>query len=297
VVAPVRPSDPTVTVTGCVPGARVHLFVDDVERTALDTDDSTAPIPVSPPALVEKQGIHAIQTLCDAIGVRGSDPTIVAKGAMLVSVSPAQIVRGTTTKVTVSVTDADTHRPVPGASVFLLGTKVSRSGVPFSYSPALGAANPSGRVTEPVAHTDSEFILTLSDPPPAVLHPRVGPTELVLNTLRITGVTWVVTPEWAPGASKTVTGDAASVTLPQPPAEPNNVVSVTLTVTCDLAGTIGDVTFPPQQLNATVSPNPTKLGWAGKDLTAGWRATSGSVFDPVTGQAVIFVQVQFDGVN
>jgi hypothetical protein len=301
VAAPVRPADPTVTVTGCLPGAKVHLFVNDAERIAIDTYDTTAHVPVPPPALVEPNSVYAIQTLCDKIPDKMPNRTIVTKGKMDTAVSPTKVQRGTTASVTVTATDADTHHPVPNASVILNGAHVSTSGVPFSYSPALGAANPSGKVTEPVAHLDSPFSITLFDPPPkpkGVMHLNVGPTELILNTLRIIGVTWVVTPQWAPGTSQTVNDASASVTLPDPPAGggPNNNVLITLTATCELAGQVGDFIFPDQKFNAFVSPNPAKVDWAGTDLTAGWWAQWQWVSNQID-TALIVVQINFVGAN
>lgn len=125
-----------------------------------------------------------------------------------------------------------------------------------------------------------------SDPPPAppqpsgILSLNVGPTELILNTLRITGVTWVVTPRWAPGSSQTVNGANATVTLPNPPSSSNNIVDVNITVSGEVAGWIDGFYFPYKQIPANVNRNPQPLGWNGTNLTVGWLATWHIVSNP-----------------
>lgn len=114
-----------------------------------------------------------------------------------------------------------------------------------------------------------------SDPPSAILRLNLAPTELIPNTLRITGVTWVVTPRWAPGSSQTVNGANATVSLLNPPPATlfDNIVDVHITASCEVEGDIDGIHFPREQFLARMlTANPHPLVLTGANLTAGWLA-------------------------
>ena len=75
IVGPVLSDATTVTVDGVFQGAQVYLFVNDVFRSHVDTNDLgtfDAPVimPVTPPALAAGDKLFAVQTLCGAVSVQ-----------------------------------------------------------------------------------------------------------------------------------------------------------------------------------------------------------------------------------
>jgi hypothetical protein len=298
VQGPVRPSAPTVAVKGCVPGARLHLLVNGAARASIDVLSEEAVVPVPSPPLVEGDALWAVQTLCAAASALEGRATPVTKGQMKVEPSPATVTRGTTATVTVTARDADTGVPVAGAQVLLDGKAVGKTGVPFAFAPAPGQPNPAGVVREPVAHLDAPFTIQLVDPPPKPLGRlslNVGPATLVPNALRLVSASWTVTSLWTPAASATATGANASVALPDPPPAPaDRRVSVHLSTTWEVAGTINGVGFQYQKFPGHMDPDPTHLAWDGQDLTAGWLALWDILYDE-DGNALLVVFTRYQG--
>jgi len=283
ITEPVRPKAVGVEVSGCLPGARVHLLVNNVIRKSIDTYDAKPTIPTADLALSEDDAMWAMQTLCAKESSIEGRPTMVKKGNMVVVVQPDSVQRGRTENVTVNAKDADTGVPIAGAQVFLNGAPVGQTGVAFDFSPTLGQPNPSGMVKESVAHHDATFSISLTNPP---LQPKgklflnVGPTLLIPNTLRLVSATWTVATVWTPVQNFPAAAPNTSVTLPDPPPVPaDRRVSVVLDTTWEVAGTINGIPFTHQQFKGHMSPNPTLLAWEGKDLTAGWMVQWGIEYD------------------
>ena len=68
--------------------------------------------------------------------------TLVTRGRMTVTTTPATVERGSTVNVTVTATDADTGAPINGAQVLLDGKLVGQTGVAFQFKPVHGSAEP-----------------------------------------------------------------------------------------------------------------------------------------------------------
>ena len=287
-----------VGVVGCLPGARVHLLVNNVVRKSIDTFDANPTIPTANLALDEKDALWAMQTICEKESSIEGRQTIVTKGNMKLDVQPGTIQRGTTANVKVSARDADTGVPIAGAQVFLNGALVGQTGVAFAFSPALGQPNPAGVVKEPVAHNDASFSIALTDPPPkpkGKLYLNVAPTVLIPNTLRLVSAAWTVTTVWMPVQTFTAASPNTNVTLPDPPPAPaDQRVSVVLDTTWEVAGMINGIPFAYQQFKGHMNPNPTLLAWAGKDLTAGWLVLWEIVYDDA-GNAWVVVVTNYQG--
>jgi len=300
IVEPVRPKATGVTVVDCIPGARVHLLVDNVVRKSIDTYDPVTVIPTADLALGERQSLWAIQTMCTKTSNFEGHPTVVTRGDIAVSVSPATVQRGSTASVTVSAKDAETTEPINGAQVFLNGSLVGQTGVAFSYSPALGQANPSGTVKEPVAHNDATFSITLVDPPPqpkGKLYLNVGPTVLIPDVLKLVSASWTVSTMWSPVQTLTASGANSFVELPNPALSPaDQRVSVTLQTTWEVAGWINGIPFTHQTFSGHMNPNPTLLAWAGTDLTAGWLVQWGIEYDDA-GNPWLLVVTNYQGAS
>jgi hypothetical protein len=282
IAEPVRPKAAGVSVSGCLPGARVHLLVNNVVRKSIDTFDATATIPTADLALAENDALWAMQTLCAKESRIEGQPAIVKKENMTLDVQPGTVQRGTTANVKVSAKDADTGVPIVGAQIFLNGGLVGQTGVAFAFSPALGQPNPAGVVKEPVAHNDASFSIALTDPPPkprGKLYLNVGPTILI-PTLRLVSAAWTVATVWTPAQTFTAASPNTNVTLPDPPPAPaDQRISVILDTTWEVSGTINGIPFQYQQFKGHMNPNPTLLAWAGKDLTAGWLVLWGIEYD------------------
>jgi hypothetical protein len=298
ITKPVRPKAAGVEVSGCLPGARVHLLVNNVVRKSIDTFDAKPTIPTTDLALAENDALWAMQTLCAKESNIEGRPTIVKKGNMAVSVQPGTVQRGTTANVTVSAKDADTGVPIAGAQVFLNGALVGQTGVAFSFSPALLQPNPTGLVKEPVAHNDAPFAITLINPPlkpKGKLFLNVGPTTLIPNTLRLVSAAWTVTTVGTPVQTFTAASPNTNVTLPDPPPAPaDQRVSVGRDTTWEVAGVINGIPFEHLQFKGHMNPNPTLLAWAGKDLTAGWLVLWGIEYDDA-GNPWLIVTTTFQG--
>jgi hypothetical protein len=299
IAEPVRPKAAEVRVSGCVPGARVQLLVNNVVRKSIDTFDANPTIPTADLGLAENDALWAMQTMCTKGSSIEGRPTVVEKGNMAVHVQPTTpITRGTTASVTVFARDDDTGVPITGARVFLDGVLVGQTGVAFALSPALGQANPTGLVKEPAAHNDASFLIALSDPPPkpkGKLYLNVGPTVLIPNTLRLVSASWNLTTVWTPAQNFAAGSPHTYVTLPDPPPSPaDRRVSVVLDTTWEVAGTINGLPFPYQLFKGHGNPNPTLLAWEGTDLTASWLVQWGIEYDD-GGNPWLLVVTNFQG--
>ncbi|EOQ16003.1 hypothetical protein KQ3_04917 [Bacillus cereus B5-2] len=280
IVQPVRPHASSVKVSGCIPGARIHLLVNNVVRKSIDTLDSNSLIPTADLELAENEALWVVQTLCTKQSSLEGQQTIVKKGNMVVSVQPNNpIDRGTTVAVTVNAKDTDTSEPIIGAGsqVLLDGKLVGQAGIPFTFSPVIGQPNPVGLVKETVAHNDVSFTITLKDPPPKPknkLYLNISPTEPIRDTLKLIAANWTVTTAWAPVQTLKANGANAYVTLPDPPPSPaNQYVSVVLETSWELYGEVNnEAVFPDQMISGHMDQNPLKIALTGKDITAGWFA-------------------------
>jgi hypothetical protein len=283
IVEPVRPQAASVTARGCIPGAFVHLLVNNVVRKSIGTLLPETVIPTGDVGLNANDVLWAVQTLCDKESSLEGRGVIVRKGNMALEVQPSTVTRGTTAKVRVNARDADTGAPINGAQVFLNGALVGQTAVEFPFSPALNLGSAAGVVKEPVAHNDASFAINLVNPPPkpqGKLYLNVGPSVLIPNQLRLVTASWTVKTVWTPVQTFTASSANTSVTLPDPPPAPaDRRVSVELDTTWEVAGVINGIYFPYQQFKGHMSPNPTLLAWEGKDLTSGWMVQWGIEYD------------------
>ena len=220
IVEPVRPHAPWVKVVGVVPGARLHLLVNNQVRPgAVDVLATEGIIPVNGAPLAENDRVFVVQTLCDQLSMIDGQGVTVTRGHLKVSVSPPSVNRGTTASVTVTAVDADTGTPV-SAQVRLNGTFVGMTGVAFSYSPKVGDPNPMGVVQEPIAYVDAPFSITLKDAT-WTLFLHAAPVPFYADTLRIDvdEITWTVTPDDYSAPAKVVT-----VKVPSAPAANDSLI-------------------------------------------------------------------------
>lgn len=298
IAEPVRPMAASIAVSGCLPGARLHLLVNNVVRKSIDVYDANATIPTADLALAEETTLWAVQTLCTENSNLEGHPVLVRRGNMALDVQPNKVQRGATAQVTVSARDADTGKVIVGARVFLNGVQAGVTGTAFSFAPVLGQPNPAGVVKEPIAYNDATFTITLTDPPPkpkGKLYLNVGPSVLIPNTLRLVSANWKVATVWTPVQNFTASGANTNLTLPDPPAAPaDRRVSVELETTWEVAGVINGIGFQYQQFKGHMSPDPTLLAWAGKDLTAGWLVQWSIEYDDV-GNPWVIVVTNFQG--
>ena len=276
---PVRPHASTVHIHGIVPGARVHLLVNNRVRVSLDSPSRELFISPGFPPLADRDGLWAVQTLCDKRSSLEGVQVPVEKGRLKVNVSPSPVERGKSTLVTVTAQDADTGAAVVGATVSLNGSAVGVTGTAFAFAPALGQPNPSGVVSSPVAYIDEPFTITLKDPPPkepAKLFLNVGPSTLVIGALQLSSAKWMVQTGWG-SPTINATGINTVVPVPDPPAgtpAANKIVRITLACEAKANGWINGYAYSGTFTchNRPGSPDPVGVAWDGKNWSVSWLA-------------------------
>jgi hypothetical protein len=301
IVEPIRPRAPWVNVTGVIPGARLHLLVNNQLRPgSVDCLTTEGVIPVSGALLAENDQVFVVQTICDhSSNIEGHGATV-KRGNLKVSVAPSTVNRGSTASVTINVTDTDTGAAV-SAQVLLNGKNVGNTGVAFSYSPKPGDPNPSGIVHEPVAYFDAAFSITLADPT-WTLFLQAGSLPAYLDTIKIdiSEISWVVTPDWNASLSKTLTvhptppSAASSINLAIPSGA---VKTVTVTISGKASTQGGDLngfTVPPQ--NFVIGSDTEKVGFHGPNERMGWLLLVKYVTDQ-TSRIVFNVAPTFAGIT
>jgi hypothetical protein len=244
IIEPVRPEAPHVQLKGVLPGAMVHLLVNDVIRTSVESLVEDPLIGVPPPALAERQTVFAVQTLCSKTSPREGRAAVVQRGHLKLSVTPEKMMRGTASTLRVDAVDADTGAAVI-AQVFLNGTHVGMSGQNISYTPTPAEPNPAGVVRAP-GYFDANFSISLNAAAwklEAVL--GSGRSDIGEVPIYVDSVHWSITPAWntALGTTLTLPGPrnyapiVGSTVLPGPfPSDTNKTVGVTITVTCSSPG-------------------------------------------------------------
>ena len=301
IVEPVRPHAPWVKVTGVVPGARLHLLVNNQLRPgSIDVLSDSGVIPVIGQPFAENDRVFVVQTLCDrSSNIEGPGVTV-KRGTMKVSVVPAQVTRGTIVNVVVSAVDADTGTPV-AAQVLLNAKNVGTTGAPFSYSPKIGDSNPIGLVQEPVAYSDAAFSITLVEPN-WTLFVQAGPIPAFLGAIQIDldEITWSVTPDWNSSLSKTLTvkpsspSANSSTPLPQPTGSVKTVTVSIAGKASTLGGNLNGFIIPPQSF--VIGSDARKVAFHGPNQRIGWLLQVGYITDQTS--AIVFnVIPTFAGIN
>lgn len=148
---PIRPGhNRTVWVSGAIPGARVHVFVNDVLRTSVwATGNVTSTLlPIYVGDLRERNRVRVRQEMCGEVGALSPDNVFATTGQMILEVSPSFVDRGQSVAVTIHARDAET-------GTILLYTSGS--------SPVYG---PVGFV----GYTSQPFTVTTSDKTPSPIH-------------------------------------------------------------------------------------------------------------------------------
>lgn len=302
IVGPIRPHAPWVKVKGVIPGARLHLFVNNQLRPgSVDCLATEGSIPVSGALLIENDSVFVVQTICDHSSNIEGHGEIVTRGHLKVSAVPPTVNRGSAVSITVTATDADTGIVV-NAQVLLNGKNIGSTSVPFSYSPKPGDPNPSGVVHEPVAYFDATFSITLTDPT-WTLFVQAGPLPAYLDTIKIdlTEISWTVTPDWNTTLAKTLT------VSPNPPSATSSInlqipTGAVKTVTVTISGkssTQGGYwngyTIEPQSF--TIGSDTEKVGFHGPNERMGWLLLVKYIADPTSGAGVFNVVPTFVGIT
>jgi hypothetical protein len=144
--APVRPGAHAVVVDGCLPGSRVLLLVNEVERAATDqTWTGQAVLEVGLP-LVNGDRLFCVQRLCtESSNIEGPRVTV-TKGRMRIGVAPSSVPGGKAVSLLVSARDSDTDSDLPGRPVTLGGSPVGVTGTAFGWTAPTAGTSASGTV-------------------------------------------------------------------------------------------------------------------------------------------------------
>ena len=242
ILTPVRPGDRSVKVEKCLPGARVHLLVDWVERASTDqtwTGETTLQLPV---ALNEGQKLWAVQVMCSKMSDLEGQPVIVSKGRLELEVAPSSAPGGKATSFVLNARDKDTGQPVTGLPVVLGGVPVGIIGSPFAWTPPTSGTSATGLVQGGIAYGNAGFTIAIRQAVPLTLNLFPGPT-VEPGKVWHSGVVWTVTPHWGASAV-TVNANVGTAMVPPPPAGENRV-SVSLAFKAHLQGEIGGIVWPP----------------------------------------------------
>lgn len=301
IVEPIRPHAPWVKVLGVIPGAQLHLLVNNQLRPgAVDCLASEGVIPVSGPLLAENDHVFVVQTICDhSSNIEGPGVTV-KRGNLKVSVSPSSVNRGITSSMMVHAKDADTGVAV-SAQVLLNAKNVGTTDIAFGYSPKAGDPNPTGTVHEPVAYFDAPFTITLTDPT-WTLFVQAGPVPAYLESIKIdlTELSWLVTPDWNASLAKTLKvspsapSGASSCNLPIPSGSTKTVTVTISGKASTQGGDLNGFTVAPQ--NFIIASDTQKVGFHGPNERMGWLLQVGYVTDQ-TSVIVFNVVPTFAGIT
>ena len=132
---PVRLPHGGVTLENVVPGARIHIFVNNRYRTSIDAGDTEVFVPI--PGLKIDDQLTAVQALCSDLSEPSWPAAPVLRGELSVSHAPPNITTGESTSITVSATDAESGQPVQGI-VRQDGVVIGQTAVPFSRTFPVG---------------------------------------------------------------------------------------------------------------------------------------------------------------
>jgi hypothetical protein len=244
IIEPVRPDALGVRLKGVIPGAMIHLLVNSVVRTSVESlvDDPLVGVP--PPALADQQTVFAVQTLCSKSSSREGRPVVVTRGHLKLTVNPTKMMRETKSTLRIETVDADTGAPVL-SQVFINGKHVGMSAQDISYSPTATEPNPTGFVRAP-GYFDAAFSIALSGAAwklEAVL--GTGRSDIGTVPIFVDNVHWSITPSWNTALGKTLNLPGSLsyapimgwTMLPGPfPGDTPKTVAVTITVTCSSPG-------------------------------------------------------------
>ncbi|MEO7274178.1 MAG: hypothetical protein ABIX28_12765 [Vicinamibacterales bacterium] len=280
IVGPVRPGAVLIDIVDGIPGAMVHLFVNNAWRTSLEVPAKKMQIPAGLPPLADHDTLWTVQTLCDRKSNVEGHQTVVTLGTMSVAVSPSPVTRGVTTAVTVSAKDVETGAAIVGGTVAVGGSVAGTTAVAFNLLAKPGFPTPiAGVVRQPPAYADAPFGIPLIDPPPpppptGKLTLNIGNPTIAIGALTITSATWTIQPAWGAPAI-TAAGITATVSIPTPPAgtaTPNQRVDVTLACQATANGYINGYAFSGLLTCQNGAPSPVGIAWSGSNLAAGWLA-------------------------
>jgi len=204
---PVRPGTRAVVVEGRLPGSRVHLLVEWVERSATDQTWTGEAVLQLGQALTEGQRLWAVQTMCTASSVREGPPVVVARGGLGVDVSPDSVPGGEATSIVVRARDVETGEVLPGLPVLLGGTAVGVAATAFGWTAPTSGTSVGGTVKGGTAYQDAAFTLALRQAVPVNLTLFPGPV-VIPNKVSQSDVVWTLTPRWAGASAVMVNGNA-----------------------------------------------------------------------------------------
>jgi hypothetical protein len=246
IVTPVRPGDRVVHLEGCLPGSRVHVLVDGIERAATEqTWTGRATLQLSA-GLQERQGLWAVQTMCAKSSSSEGPLVIVTKGRLSVEVTPDRAAGGKATSFTVIARDTgNAGAVVPGLPVLLGGAPVGATGTPFGWTPPTSGTSVTGTVQGGQAYSSAGFSIAIRQAIPLTLNFFPGPVAEP-NKVWQTDVVWTVAPRWG-DAPVTVKGNVGTAMIP-PPSGGENRVAVSLAFKAHLQGEIGGIVWPPDTI-------------------------------------------------
>lgn len=286
---PTRVWQAAVRVDKCLPGARVHLFVNKRWRASADAVTDTVLVPCG--QLKVEDQLTAIQTLCTRISGTTDKPVPVDLGQLKVSVTPSPIIKSPNPSiVTVLATDVDDGHAVAGL-VTLPQQVTQPTNTPFAWTFPPGQPAPTASVTVD-GYASSPVSWPLQEPP----QPKAATLTLDFANnapeVTVTKVEWAVATMGAGNVETNVGSPTCAVAqLPLPtPAQPPQQYYVQCAATIAGVGTarVGNGLCPDGSGRAVV-------GWSGTALTAHFRLYSTQAYDPSTGQVVPVYTVQYMG--
>ncbi|MER8992984.1 hypothetical protein [Mesorhizobium sp. M0678] len=189
---PVRVFQRLIYVSGVIPGARVHVFVNGKWR-ASDTPLgwTTLFFGIYVGELKVEDQITVMQTLCTKMSPLTRVPVNVTLGEMLLSAAPPSLIAGQPATITIKAVDADNKSQSVGGTISQGGAVVGATNTAFTLSPPTGQASVSLQVAA-VGYKTETISIPLTAAPVAKPAMLTIATGLWFNATKkeITEITW-----------------------------------------------------------------------------------------------------------
>ncbi|RDC65051.1 hypothetical protein [Adhaeribacter pallidiroseus] len=264
----------------CVPGAQVHVYINEKWRGRAEAVTSVVKVPVG--KLGREDKITALQTICTRISDMSFPPMQVSLGQLVAQHQPSEVIKNANPQnVSVQVFDADFKFNLP-ATIQMPGATFPANTV-FPWLFPIGQSSPATSVHL----TDYESVsLTwnLKDPPPPP--PPDAPAKLTLSVTSGIGVTFKKV-DWTlfirqslggaltPFPGGTGNGTSAAISLPTPSPPP-----IFYYVSCECNFEIDKVAYKADVIIHPYSDDPAKaiIEWRGNPLQANFQLQSDFIY-------------------
>jgi hypothetical protein len=276
---PVRVFHRFIYVSGVIPGARVHVFVNGKWRASdMPLGYTTKFFGIYVGELKVEDKISVLQTLCTKLSPFTTPPVIVSPGKMVLSAVPPSLIAGKPSTLKIEAVDADRKFQSVAGTVSQAGAVVGATNTPFTLFSASGQTSVILQVAA-TGYSTETFSIPLTAPPVAQPATLTIVTGLWFNASEkvITEITWhLLGPSTAFSKTEKPNADPALVQIALP--KPAGGGFTPFTLSCEVTFKYKDFNFIPGA-NGTRSsnvidgglikptPSTVEMHWKGVDMT------------------------------